>query len=67
MMEIVHRIIAENELSVNYPNQGWKNTNTYRANNGVRSCLPEHERTRTRIFRKILNTNSESKNIKYKS
>ena len=37
--------------------QGWKNTNTYRANTGVRSCSPEHERTRTRIFQKILNTN----------
>ena len=37
--------------------QGWKNTNTYRENTGVRSCSPEHERTRTRIFQKILNTN----------
>ena len=31
--------------------QGWTNTNTYRANTGVRSCSPEHERTRTRIFK----------------
>ena len=37
--------------------QGWKNTNTYWANTGVRSCSPEHERTRTRIFQKLLNTN----------
>ena len=36
--------------------QGWTNTNTYRANTGVRSCSPEHERTRTRIFQKLLNT-----------
>ena len=37
--------------------QGWTNTNMYRANTGVRSCSPEHERTRTRIFQKLLNTN----------
>ena len=44
-------------LKHNVDNQGWTNTNTYRANTGVRSCSPEHERTRTRIFQKLLNTN----------
>ena len=37
--------------------QGWTNTTTYIANTGVRSCSSEHERTRTRIFQKLLNTN----------